>query len=266
MINLTEKDKEQIEYDEWDKVVRFDLSTGSHYAKFTDQTGAFRELFGKKIFDKIGISSPEYLFLKEKNCILSTDLKETYKNLIFGYELEDITNMGVLYDTLKQFTNCDELITQVNIMHFIDILFCNTDRHSSNYAFSVNEDGTAKLVVLDNELMLHDFYHATRPVSFPTQCHLTFTQYTKECEYKYFLETLPEDQKEILYRYLQMFDPKTVYSITTSIEEENNCKFKDKKKLFLNYVKNYMTIYKRTILDRRQSKKNQKVKTKQENQ
>ena len=113
--------------------------------------------------------------------------------------------------------------------------------------------------------MLHDFYHATRPVSFPTQCHLTFTQYTKECEYKYFLETLPEDQKEILYKYLQMFDPKTVYSIMTSIEEENNCKFKNKKKLFLSYVKNYMTMYKRTILDRRQSKKNQKVKTKTEN-
>ena len=106
------------------------------------------------------------------------------------------------YDTLKQFTNCNELVTQVNIMHFIDILFCNTDRHSSNYAFSVNEDGSAKLVVLDNELMLHDFFHATRPVSFPTQCHLTFTQYTKECEYKYFLETLPEDQKEILYKYI----------------------------------------------------------------
>ena len=56
MICLTEEDKEQIKYDEWDKVVRFDLSEGSHYAKFTDQTGAFRELFGKKIFDKIGIS------------------------------------------------------------------------------------------------------------------------------------------------------------------------------------------------------------------
>ena len=66
MIYLTEKDKEQIKYDEWDKVVRFDLSEGSHYAKFTDQTGVFRELFGKKIFDKIGISSPDYLYLKDK--------------------------------------------------------------------------------------------------------------------------------------------------------------------------------------------------------
>ena len=228
MIKLTEEDKLKLVPYGYQRTMKVDLSCGPCYAKFSGNTGAFRELFGKKIFDKIGISSPDYLYLKDKNCVLSTDLKEHYKNLIFAYELEDITNMGVLYDTLKQFTNCNELITQVNIMHFIDILFCNTDRHSSNYAFSVNEDGSAKLVVLDNELMLHDFFHATRPVSFPTQCHLTFTQYTKECEYKYFLETLPEDQKEILYKYLQMFDPKTVYSIMTSVEEENNCKFKNK--------------------------------------
>ena len=152
-------------------------------------------------------------------------------------------------------------ITQQSVAEKSTKAIVDTEKAASIF----NEDGSAKLVVLDNELMLHDFFHATRPVSFPTQCHLTFTQYTKECEYKYFLETLPKDQKEILYKYLQMFDPKTVYSIMTSIEEENNCKFKNKKKLFLNYVKNYMIMYKRTILDRRQSKKNQKVKTKLEN-
>ena len=48
MIYLNEEDKNKIKYDGWDKVVRLDLSSGSFYAKFTGNNGAFRELFGKK--------------------------------------------------------------------------------------------------------------------------------------------------------------------------------------------------------------------------
>lgn len=249
MIYLNEEDKNKIKYDGWDKVVRLDLSSGSFYAKFTGNNGAFRELFGKKIFDMIGIQSPEYRYLKDKNCILSSDLKQTYKNFIFASELDDITNISVLHESLKQFKNYEELITQVNIMHFIDILFCNTDRHSKNYGFSINEDNTANLVVLDNELMLEDFVHATRPVSFPTKSHLTFTEYSKECEYKYFLENISEEHKDFFKYYLQKFNIKTIYSIMNSIERENNCKFKNKHKLFMEFIKNYIMIYKNTMTE-----------------
>ena len=249
MIKITEEDKEKICHDVWDRIVKLDLSSGSYYAKFTGNTGAFRELFGKKIFDMIGITSPEYIYLKEKNCILSTDLNRKYKKFVFASELNDIASMNILYDTLKQFKNFEELVTQVNIMHFVDILFCNTDRHTNNYGFAVNEDNTAKLVVLDNELMLEDFKHATRPVSFPTHSHLVFTEYSKECEYKYFMEGLSEKHKELIKYYIEKLDLKTIYSIMKSIERENNCKFKNKNKLFRKYIKNYIMIYKCTMMN-----------------
>ena len=224
MIYLTENDKSKIKYDGWNKIQVIELSSGKYYAKYTGKAGAFRELLGKKIFDLIGIDSPEYLYYKDENCILSTDLKDKYPNLKFSYEMADIRNMNDLYELLKQFKNYEELITQVNIMHFIDILFSNTDRHSNNYGFNFNEDGTATLVVLDNEEMLTDFIHATRPVSFPTDNHLCFIDYSKEAEYKYFLENLPENQKQIIYYYLRKFDIKTVYSIINDLEKENNFK------------------------------------------
>ena len=49
------------------------------------------------------------------------------------------------------------------------------------------------------------------------------------------------------YYYLQKFSIKTVHMIMKSIEKEHNCKFKEKKKLFYNYVKNYIMIYKITL-------------------
>lgn len=254
MIYLTEEDKSKIQYN---GLYRVDLSSGSYYVKNTGNSGAFRELFGKKIFDIVGILSPEYLYIKDKNCILSSDLNQTYKRFIFASQLNDITNINVLYESLKQFKNYEELITSVNIMHFIDTLFCNTDRHSDNYGFAVNEDNTARLVVLDNELMLDDFTCATRPVSFPTHSHVIYRSYSKECEYKYFLDTLSEEHKLLIFYLLKKIDLKTVYFIMNSLERENNCKFKNK--FFLKYVKNYIMLYKCTVLE---SKKIQMVKKK----
>lgn len=259
MIYLGEDDKNKIQHNVWNRIFRLDLSSGSYYAKFTGNNGAFRELFGKKIFDIVGILLPEYMYIKDKNCILSSDLKQIYKRFVFASELGDIRNINELYELLKQFKNYKELIIEVNIMHFIDILFCNTDRHSNNYGFAVNEDNTARLVVLDNELMLEDFTCATRPVSFPTKSHMVYRDYSKECEYKYFLETLSEEQKQLVDYYLQKLDLKTVYSIMNSLERENDCKFKNKNKFFLKYVKNYIMIYKCTML---KSKEIQMVKKK----
>ena len=48
---------------------------------------------------------------------------------------------------------------------------------------------------------------------------------------------LTEDQKQIVYFYLRKFDPKTVYSIMNEIEKENNYRFKNKRKFFLEYLK-----------------------------
>lgn len=262
MIYLTEEDKSRIKYDGWDKIKRIDLSNGSFYTKFTGKDGAFRELFGKKIFDIVGIPSPEYLYIKEENCILSTDLREEYPNFKLAYEMADIRNINDLYNLIKKFKNYDEIIKQVNIMHFIDILFGNTDRHSNNYGFNINEDGTASLVVLDNEEMLFDYIHATRPVSFPTENHLSFIDYSKEAEYKYFLESLPEEHKQVIYYLLQIFNIKEVFKLMNDLEQENNCRFKNKRKFFLEYLKNYLKIYRCTISESKKSKSNQTNKIK----
>lgn len=255
MIYITEEEKSKIKYNGWDKIVNLKINNKSYYAKFIGTAGAFRELLGKKIFDMLGISTPDYLYLRDKNCILSTDLREQYQNFIFGYELTDIINMNDLYEIVRKYKNSEELITTLNILHFIDILFSNTDRHSNNYGFSINEDGNAKLVVLDNEEMLDDFIHATRPVSFPTKDHLCFIDFTKESEYKYFLDTLSEEQKQVIYYLLQKFDLKTVFSLINEIERENGIRLKNKRKILLNYIKNYIMIYKNTLNDRKNKTK-----------
>jgi hypothetical protein len=55
MIKLTEEDKLKLIPDEWERTIKIDLSSGPCYAKFTGNTGAFRELFGKKIFDIVDL-------------------------------------------------------------------------------------------------------------------------------------------------------------------------------------------------------------------
>lgn len=243
-MNLTEEDKLKLIPDEWDKTIKIDLSCGPCYAKFTDREGAFRELFGKKIFDIVGISSADYAFYKKHMCIVSSDLSKKYDNFKQASNYGDIYNLGELHKIAKQFNNYDELCLQINIMHFIDILFGNTDRHSDNYGFSVDKNNNARLIVLDNELMLEDFYHASRPVSFPTRSHMAFVSYSHEAELNFFIEHLSEEQKNMMIYYLQKFNLKTVHMIMNSIEKEHNCKFKEKNKLFYQYIKNYMMIYK----------------------
>lgn len=244
MLKLTEEDKLKLVPKQWDRTIKVDLSSGPCYAKFSGNTGVFRELFGKKIFDIVGISSADYAFYKEKNCIVSTDLAKKYENFKQATEYADIYNLGELHNVAKKFNNYDELCIQINIMHFMDILFGNSDRHSDNYGFSVDKNNNARLVVLDNELMLEDFYHASRPVAFPSKSHLAFVSYSHESEFNFFINNLSDNQRELIHYYLQKFTPKNVYMIMNSIEKENNCKFKEKRKLFYKYVKNYISIYK----------------------
>ena len=254
MIKLTEEDKLKLIPDEWDRTIKIDLSSGPCYAKFTGNTGAFRELFGKKIFDIVGIQSADYTFYKEKNCIVSTDLSKKYENFKQASHYGDIYNLGELHKIAKQFNNYDELCLQINIMHFIDILFGNTDRHSDNYGFSVDKNNNSRLIVLDNELMLEDFYHASRPVSFPTKSHLAFVSYSHESELKFFIDHLSEPQKDMMIYYLEKFNLKTVHLIMNSLEKEYNYKFKEKNKLFYQYIKNYIMIYK-IVLKSKHAKK-----------
>ena len=54
--------------------------------------------------------------------------------------------------------------------------------------------------------------------------------------------------------YLQKFNLKTVHMIMNSVEKEYNCKFKEKNKLFYQYIKNYMMIYKIVLKSKNKKK------------
>ena len=258
MIKLTEEDKLKIIRNKpttkLNRVKKLDLDCGPCYAKFCDNTGAFRELFGKKIFDIVGIASADYTFYKEENCVISSDLVKEYKNFKQTTSLGEVNNLGQLHKIAMQFNNYDELCIQINIMHFIDMLFGNVDRHTDNYGFSIDEKNNAKLVVLDNELMLHDYYHAKRPVSFPTTSPLAFVTYSHESEMNFFIHNLSEHQQNLMMHYLKTFNMKNVYMIMRSIERNNKCKFKEKNTLLKNYMKNYMRVY-RIMIESKHAKK-----------
>lgn len=257
MIYLTDEDKEKLQSNGFESIKKVNLSSGSYYIKYCGDTASFRELFGKKIFDMIGIRCPNYYYVKDKHSVLSEDIFKKNPNFKFAFELGEIISINDLYVILKQFKNYDELVLQMNIVHFMDTLFCNVDRNSSNYGFSINEDGTAKLIVFDNGLMLEDFYHATRPVSFPSKNVVDYVLYSKECEYEYFFNNIASSEfKELISYYLRKFNIKTVYSIMNNVKRENGIKINNKNfnKLFFKFIKNYIMIYKITLSENKKLK------------
>jgi hypothetical protein len=102
--------------------------------------------------------------------------------------------------------------------------------------------------------MLIDYYHASRPVSFPTNNQLAFVSYSHESELNFFIDHLSEQQKDLMIYYLKKFNLKNIYMIMNSIERQHDCKFKEKNKLFYQYAKNYIMIYK-MMLYSKQTKK-----------
>jgi hypothetical protein len=244
MIELTEEDKAKIEYQGWDNVSKFNLSSGIYYGKFTNNDGAFKELFGKKIFDIVGINSAKYYYFQEKECIVSTDLEKQYKNYKPASKYGSIYSLNDLYNIALKFNNKEEVILQINIMHFMDILFSNRDRHVDNYGFTVDENNNAKLIVLDNGQILEEFGSLIIPISTNSNSHQEVYKHLNEEELQLFINNLNQEQKELMIHYLKKFNLKNVYMIMRSIERENKCKFKIKKKLFFEYIKHYMKIYK----------------------
>lgn len=190
-----------------------DLSVGSFYAKYCSGEEMFKELLGKKIADMLGIKCPNYYMFKDERCILSEDLKE-YNNFKSAYELmKNGTTINDLRTALEyqsgeynRYTNVDELMFQIYTMHFMDILFSNTDRHLDNYGFVLNEDGTGALVVFDHGMLLDHLHIATQPLSFPTADALDYARYSKEAECRYFMEHADDEIMRMIQSILSRFD------------------------------------------------------------
>ena len=141
MIKLSFEDRLQIKEKNFDyfNVHHFDFSCGSFYVKKCSLGDSFMELFAKKVFDIVGIICANYYLLND-NFIISEDLKKLdnflYITNLRGIKLRNVT-LDMVRDSLTEIVcNKEDIKLQLNIMHFIDILFSNTDRHTKNYGIS----------------------------------------------------------------------------------------------------------------------------------
>lgn len=252
MINLTEKDMQQLKNNNPNYVyfTNLYLSTGKFYVKYCSKNEMFRELITKKIADIVEIKCPNYYIVVEANCILIEEESNIKENFYRASDLKnetitlnDIQNALVVQrDKYNRFTNVEELIIKLSIMHFIDILFSNIDRFSANYGFILNEDKSGSLVIFNHQNLLNFFDKVTRPVSFPNADALDFTRYSKKAEAEYFIEHTSKNILEIINTIFSRFTPETLYLIINSIEKEYKEKFPDKMDVLMKYYKNYRMI------------------------
>ncbi len=228
-----------------DRVVvrKIKLSIGEYYAKYCNDYDAFRELLGKKVFDLVGIKCPEYKYVKEVHCVISEDVEkwDKYYNP-FDLNMNGHTLMNVKDKLYGKFTNSDEICFQVDLMHFIDILFANIDRHVSNFGFSKKEDGSGYLVVFDNAEFLYDFEKGTRPMAIDDSDALLFVFTRKQDEALEFFSKLSEEEKQYFLKVYEMFSPMRVLTIINSIEKENSIKLPNKLRVLKDYIKNYIMV------------------------
>ena len=262
MISLNNEDKLKLKYDRNIRVKYVDLSIGSYYAKYCFDDEIFKELLGKKVFDMVGIKCPNYFMFKDEHCVLSEDLNK-YNNFYLAEEIiENVTSINDLKkffeyqsDKYNRYTNIDQLMFQIYMMHFIDMLFSNIDRYTHHYGFGLNEDATGYLVVFDNGEFLDHFDMATRPVSFPSDDPMSYVLYSKEAECRYFMEHADDEVMEMVKVILSRFNLRTVRLLMKEIERDTNYKFTCKNRLMLGYLGNYLMIYKVLLSNSKQNKK-----------
>lgn len=243
MIKLTQSDKEIINSvtNKYLNVHHIHLSCGSYYIKFCNEEEAIKEILGKKIFDIVGICCPNYIYLKDKKCVLSEDLNElpNFKYVSEFKFLKSVTLDTIINKLCLEVSNQEQITYELNIMHFIDILFSNTDRHTKNYGLTFDEKRNAKLVVFDNGMFLEYLDFVTKPVS----SRIADFNNPKSSECNLFLNSLDEEQRITMIKLYEHFKPETVELILNSIEKEYGIKFESKNKLLKNYIKNYKNLY-----------------------
>ena len=249
MINLTEKDKLEILMDKYHKntILHRKFSNGSYYVKFCPEDEIFRELIGKEVFDIVGIKCPEYYYFQEKNCLISEDLGQL-NGFMYMSEVPEIKKdvywrritLNIIKDSIcKKVNNQDEILLELDIMHFIDILFSNIDRHLNNYGVLIDKNNNGHITVFDNGMFLDNLDCVTKPMA----CDSVTNKFPKYQECKKFLENLTEEHQKYIYELFLMFTPKTLKLIMKKIEKENKYRFYSKMKFLSLYTKNYIMIY-----------------------
>lgn len=238
------------------KVKQVDLCIGSYYVKFGyDNVDTikmiFRELLGTKVFNLVGIKCAQYQYVQESECLISEDLNRDKKmywcyelgfgSLALEYVLEGIHLQKHVGDG---FANPEKLTLSVEIMHFIDILFSNVDRHANNFGFYIDKNGYGELVVFDNEGFLRCYESSTKPYAFSGQqveegdC----SHITKKEEAIKFFEMMSEEMKMLVPKYLEMFTPTRVEHLIHNLETDTNLQFPEFNETMKKYKKNYKMV------------------------
>jgi hypothetical protein len=243
---LSDEDLCKIECDGFFLVDQVDLSIGSYYYKFAGSGEVFRELLGSKVFKMVGIKCAEYEYLPQKKCLMSKDLNNEqimYTPSSFG--MKGVT----LYDVYMgiergRFNNSDQVKLSIEIMHFIDLLFSNIDRHVTNFGFYLDEDNNAELVLLDNGCFLSHYDIATRPLAYNLGGigSMQFMSISKKDEANEFIKRLSPEMRELVPMYLELFTPERVEVMINMIEKEIKMEFPDKKYNMRKYRKNYNMV------------------------
>lgn len=252
-MQLSKDDLDKIQCDGFRLVEQFDLSIGSYYVKFTGVDGVFRELLGKKIFDLVGIKSAEYEYIPEKKCLLSRDLNQDgrFYNL-YEFFIMRITTMKQLFDGLDRVEKdtgykCDNTKFSLEVMHFIDLLFSNIDRHISNFGFYIDKDGNVVLALLDNECFLKYYDKATRPMYVAEGERIdsmSFMRTSKKKEAEMFLNNMSFELKELIPKYMELFHPSRVEVMIQGLEMELEHEFPQKRYNMRKYKRNYSMVCK----------------------
>ena len=251
MIYLTKDDLKQLEHEKNLKYKYVNLSSGNYHMKCCDQSNMVKELFGKKIANIIGLSCPDYQYITEANCILSKNIKIDH-TFFWAHELgidgTTLKNIGECLEFQKanynRFTNVQEIMFQVYLMHFMDIIFSNIDRSIVNFGFKLNDDNTGYLAIIDHGEMFDHFNLATRPLSFEKAGNLDYTAYTKVIEFKCFISKMAPELLRVFEQLFLLFEPKKIKLMIEQIETENNLKLFNKKEILKNYKINYKGLSK----------------------
>lgn len=251
-MQLTKDDLDKIYYDPLLLVEQVDLSIGSYYTKFCNNNSCIMEILAKKIFDLVGIKCAEYKYVPEHKCLLSKDLnanQRMYKPydlaMIRANTLEQVMN-GLERTNIEKGYAIDNVRLQFEILHFIDILFSNIDRHITNFGFYIKDNSYLELVVLDNEYFLQNFKIATRPMACGDDeiDSDAFIGISKKHEASCFFENISNELRELISKYMELFSPDRVLTLINSVELESGLSLKYKKTILKDYKKNYKMINK----------------------
>lgn len=209
----------------------------------SDKNNIFKEeilkrKFEKKIADIVGIKCYSNYTNLNNNIFMAKDLG------ISGATLHNIAEcLEFQKSNYNRFINVQEIMFQVYIMHFIDIILSNYNRQNDNFGFILNKTNKGELIIINQGSFFNDSKYAIYPLSFEKAKNLDNTKYSKIIEFRSFISKV-DPGLLVLFNYLfNIMKPSKIKTILNLIEIENNSKFLNQKELLKKYQKNYKELY-----------------------